>query len=151
MSFKNNASEKFYEFFDRKLKSKEISLTELAEKFDKYKKNPGVLLRSLKSGRNGVTVELIELAQKHFGLNPNDLFNGGGMSNREYEQTISHLEREVNDLSLMKSALLAEKISFEKRIDELIRDKELLQKQVSDLMEMLKDAAQESKSKRRSA
>lgn len=74
MNFKNTPSERFYFFFDEKKTSKELTDNVIAEKFGKYTGNPGVFLRNIKDGKNSVTVEMIMLAQQHFGLNPGSLF-----------------------------------------------------------------------------
>jgi len=75
MNYKNLPSQKFFEFFSKKINNKEITREDLAVKLEKYENNPSVLLNGIKYGKNSVTVEMILKAQEHFGLDPCDLFH----------------------------------------------------------------------------
>lgn len=104
MSFKDEPSKRFFSFFDKKMKKGELEVKEIASRFGKYESNPGVLFRSLKTGKNGVTVELILKAQEFFGLNPCDLFKKMTSNSEESEELEAPASPELREyFDLIKS------------------------------------------------
>lgn len=73
-NFRNNPSEKFYQFFTRLINQKETSNTDIAQAFNKYKANPPSFLNGIRVGNFSVTVEMILIAQEKFKLDPCTLF-----------------------------------------------------------------------------
>lgn len=82
MPFKNEPTKKFFEFFDQKIKKGELDMRIISSKFEKFQAIPGAFMRSLKTGKSGVTIELILLAQRHFGLDPSSLFNASSLESQ---------------------------------------------------------------------
>lgn len=72
--FKNQATQKFYEFFRAQVEAKELTHEQLAAAFKKYEANPPAFLHNFKKGIAQVTVEQIEIARDVFGLPPGMLF-----------------------------------------------------------------------------
>lgn len=72
--FANIPTKKMYLFLSKKVAEKEITHQEIAATFKKYQNNPGGYLYALKTGVS-IQLDHILKAQKHFGLNPCELFS----------------------------------------------------------------------------
>lgn len=72
--FKDLPTQRFYEFFQAKIKNKEITYTEFAGIFGKSKTNPHQFMQDLKTAKKGITVKHILIAQEEYGLQPQKLF-----------------------------------------------------------------------------
>jgi hypothetical protein len=73
--FQNIPSKRLYDFLNQKVINREVTLQEIAETFDVYKKNPSSYFHALRTGITSVKLDHILKAQEHFGLNPCDLFD----------------------------------------------------------------------------
>ena len=73
--FQNLPSKRLYDFLNKKIENKEVTLQQIANILDVYKKNPSSYFHALRTGITSVKLDHILKAQQHFGLNPCELFN----------------------------------------------------------------------------
>lgn len=90
--FQNIPSKRLYEFLLKKVDKKEVTMQQIADTLDVYKKNPASYFHALRTGTTSVKLDHILKAQEHFGLNPCDLFKA---------TTIPYGNRENEDVSIL--------------------------------------------------
>jgi len=119
-SFANIPTQKMYLFLLKKVTDKEITHQEIADTFEKYQKNPGGYLYALKTGVS-IQLDHILKAQKHFGLNPCDLF-GQSKKNKAYEmnETFSLVAEDSQEKRLNVNELIVTIRSQQETIRDLL-------------------------------
>lgn len=73
--FQNLPSKRLHDFLNKKVENKEITLQQIADILDVYKKNPSSYFHALRTGITSVKLDHILKAQEHFGLDPCYLFD----------------------------------------------------------------------------
>ena len=105
MNFKNKPTELFFRFLRKNLNTNKISLTEIAEKLDRYHSNPNALLHALSSGKSSITVEMILLAETHFGLDPCLLFKKIPEQDDEVVTAVNEDQLPINYVGVINNQL----------------------------------------------
>lgn len=105
-NFANLPSKKMYQFLSKKLSNKEITHQDIADTFEAYQANASGYMYAIKTGIS-IKLEHVLKAQKHFGLNPCDLFRVTKIeeyaTGEEITQLQEPLERIESSMDLIRS------------------------------------------------